>query len=111
MVLLLPRLFNQGDIMALGLFTPEGLFNTSMIKFTIINSYSTKGWSNKTHSVLADHILPSLSRPTLTLGHLNLDHPSADPLRSYKQGDIATCVPYFDKATVLGYTLINTLGV
>ena len=110
-VSLLPRSFGRGDVMALDLFTPNGFFNPSTTGFTIINSYSTKGRSNNTRSVPPDIIFPSGPLPPLTLGDLNIHHPTADPLRTFKEDEIATWTPYFDRATDLGFSLLNTLGV
>jgi len=110
-VTLLPWFFDRGDIMALDLFTPDGFFSPSMTSFTIINSYRTKGRSNNTRSVLPDLIFPNLPGPTLILGDLNVHHPTADPLRSFKEDELATSIPYFDRATELGFTLLNMPGV
>ena len=110
-VSLLPRFCGRGDVMALDLFTPDGFFNPSTTGFTIINSYSTKGRSNNTRSVPVDIIFPSSPLPTLTLGDLNIHHPTADPLRVFKADEIATSTPYFDRATDLGFSLLNTPGV
>jgi len=108
---LLPRFFGSGDIMALDLFTPDGFFNPSTTGFTITNSYSTKGRSNNTRSVPQDIIFPSSPLPTLTLGDLNIHHPMADSLRVFKEDEIATSTPYLDRATHLGFSLLNTTGV
>jgi len=110
---LLPRSFGRGDVMALALFTPDGFFNPSTTAFTIINSYSTKGRANNTRSVPPDIIFPSNSNllPTLTLGDLNIHHPISDPLRVFKEDEIATSSPYFDRVTDLGFSLLNTPGV
>jgi len=54
---------------------------------------------------------PSSPLPTLTLGDMNIHHPTADPLRSFKEDEIATSSPYFDRATDLGFCLLNTPGV
>jgi len=97
--------------MALDLFTPDGFFNPSTTGFTIINSYSTKGRSNNTRSVPPNIIFPASPLPTLTLGDRNIHHPTADPLRTFKDDVIATSTPYFDMATDLGFTLLNTPGV
>ena len=107
----LPRFFTRRDIMALDLFTPDGCFNTSTTSFTIINSYSTKGRSNNTLSVPPDIIFPSSALPTFTLGDLNIHHPMADPLRVFKESQIGTSTPNFDRATDLGFSLLNTPGV
>jgi len=106
-VSLLPRFFGRGDVMALDLFTPDCFFNPSTTGFTIINSYSTKGRLNNTRSVSPDIIFPESPLPTLTLGDLNIHHPTADPLRVFKEDEIATSSPYFDRATELGFTLLN----
>jgi len=110
-VSLLPRFFGRGDVMALDLFTPDGFFNPATTGFTIINSYSTKGRLNNTRSVPPDIIFPASSLPTLTLGDLNIHHPIADPLRTFKEDELATSSPYFDRATELGFSLLNTPGV
>ena len=110
-VSLLPRFFDRGDVMALDLFTPDGFFNPSTTKFTIINSCSTKGRLNHTRSVAADIVFPPAPQPTLTLGDLNIHHPTSDPLRVFKEDKIATSAPYLDRATELGYSPLNTPGV
>jgi len=97
--------------MALDPFTPDGFFNPSTTGFTIINSYSTKRSSNNTLSVPPDIIFPSSPLPTLTLGDLNIHHPTADPLRVFKDDEIASSSPYFDRATDLGFSLLNTPAV
>jgi len=107
----LPRFFGRGDAMALDPFTPNGFFDPSMTGFTIINSYSTKGRNNNTRSVPPDIIFPVSPLPTLTLGDLKIHHPTADPLRVFKEDEIATSTPYFDRATELGFTLLNVPGV
>jgi len=110
-VSLLPRFYGRGDVMALDLFTPDGFFNPPTTGFTIINSYSTKGRLNNTRSVPPDLIFPVSPLPTLTLGDLNIHHPTADPLRVFKEDEIATSTPYFDRATELEFSLLNVPGV
>jgi len=56
-------------------------------------------------------MFPSSPLPTLTLGDFNIHHPTADPLRTFKEDEIATSAPYFDRATDLGFSLLNTPGV
>jgi len=106
-VSLLPRFFGRGDVMALDLFTPDGIFDPSTTGFTIINSYSTKGRLNNTRSIPPDIIFPASHLPTLTLGELNIHHLTADPLRTFKEDELATSTPYFDRATELGFSLLN----
>jgi len=93
----------------LDLFTPEGFFNPSMFGFIIHNTYSTQGRFNNTCSVLADLIFAARPGPVLTLGDLNIHHPTANPLRIFKEDELATLVPYFGQATELEYTLLNIL--
>jgi len=85
--------------MALDLFTPDGFFNPSTTGFTIVNSYSTKCRLNNTCSVPPDLIFPVSPLPTLTLGDLNIHHPTADPLRVFKEDEIATSTPYIREQT------------
>lgn len=92
-ITLLPMFFGRNDVMAHEPFTPNGFFDSSMVGFIIVNSYSTKGRSNNTRSVPADLIFPNLSMPVLTLRDQNIHHPSADPLRTFKEDELATSVP------------------
>ena len=97
--------------MALDLFTPEGFFNTSTTGFTIVNSYNTKARLKNSRSVPPDILFPASPLPTLTLGDFNIHHAMADPLRTFKEDELATSTPYFDRATELGFSLLNTPGV
>jgi len=97
--------------MALELYTPDSSFDPSMTGFMIVNSYSTKGRSNNTRSVPPDFIFPVCSGPVLTLVDLTIHHPTADPLRSFKEEELATSISYYNRATHLGYTLLNAPGV
>ena len=97
--------------MALDLFTPYGFFHHSLTKFSIINSYSTKGPSNNTRTVPPNLIFPVVSHPTLMLGDLNLHHPTLDPLRGFTEDELATSGPSFHRATELGFSLINPPGM
>ena len=71
--------------MALDFFTPDGFFLSGLFKFTIVNSYSTKGSANNTRTVPPDLVFPSLLFPTLILCDLNLHHPTSHPLRDFKE--------------------------
>jgi len=42
------------------------------------------------------------------LDDFNIHHPTTDPLRNFKEDELATSVPYFDRATELGFSLLNT---
>jgi len=106
-----PRRFDRGDIIALDLFTLDGFFHLSLTKFSVINSYCTKGAPNNTRTVPLDLIFPLLSHLTLTLGDVNLHHPTSDSLRNFKEDGQATSTPYFDRATELSFSLLNPRGV
>jgi len=93
--------------MALDLFTPDGFFNRSTTGFTIVNCYSTKARVNNTRSVPPEIIFPESPLPTLMLGDLNIHQPTADWLRIFKEDELTTSTPYFDRATDLGFTLLN----
>ena len=110
-ITLLPKFFRRKDIMALELFTPNGFFDPSLVGFTIVNSYSIKGRSNNTSSVPPDLIFPVLSGPVFTLGDLNIHHRTADPLRAFEEEELAISIPYFDRATDLSFSLLNSAGV
>jgi len=106
-VTLRPQFFDSGYIMARDLFTPDSFFNVSFTSFPIINSYSTPGWSNNTCSVHLNLIFPNVPGLTLTLGDLNIHHPTPDPLRSLTEYELATSAPYFDRATQCGFSLLK----
>ena len=106
-----PRFFDRGDVMALDLFTPDGFFNSSTTRFSIINPYSTKGRLNHTRSISPEIVFPWSATPTLTLGDLNIHPHTSDPLRVFKEDEIATSAQYFDRATEPGFSLLNTPGV
>jgi len=110
-VSLLPRFFRTGDVMALDLFTPDGFFNPSTTGFTIVNSYRTKGRLNNTRSISLEIIFPPAPLPTVMLGDINIHHSTANPLRTFKEDELAISMPYFDRATDLGFTLLNVPGV
>jgi len=110
-VSLLPRFFGRGDVMAVDLFTPDGFFNPSTTGFTIVNSYSMKGRLNNTRSVPPEITFPISRLPTLTLRDLNIHHPMAHPLRTFKGDELGTSMPYFNRATELGFTFLNAPGV
>jgi len=97
--------------MALELFTPDGLFNLSTTSFTIVNSYSTKGRLNNIRTVPPEIIFPTSPLPTLTLGDLNIHHRTANPLRTFREDELATSTPYFHKARELAFTLLKVPGV
>jgi len=106
-ICLLPRFFGRGDVRALDRFTPDSFFNRSTTGFTIVNCYSTKGRLNNTRSVPPEIIFPESPLLTLMLGDLNIHHPMAEPLRVFKEDELATSTPYFDRATDFGFTLLN----
>ena len=67
--------------------------------------------SNNTRSVPPEVIFPYSPLPTLTLGDLNIHHPTADTRRVFQEDEIASSTSYFDWATDLGFSLLNTPGM
>ena len=106
-ICLLPRFFGRGDVMALDRFTPDSFFNRSTTGFMIVNCYSTKGRLKNTRSVPLEIIFPESPLLTFMLGDRNIHHPTADPLRVFTEDELATSTPSFDRATDLGFTLLN----
>jgi len=94
--------------MAHDLFTPAGCFYPATTSFKIINAYGTKGRANNTLFLPADLIFCSSALPTLTLRDFNIHHPTADPLRVFKEDEIPSSTPCFERARELGFSLLNT---
>jgi len=89
---ILPLCFERGDLMAVNLHSPEGLFDTSHTLFRLYNAYSIP--SGHTRSVSPVDLFPHHDCPTLVLGDLNI-HPSAsDPTRLLSNSDQFIRSPY-----------------
>jgi len=101
------------DFMAIDVFTPQGCFGTSSPRFRIGNAYA-RPLSPHPHSVTPESSLEDLQYPYLVAGDFNIHNAAADPTRLLSTKEENESAPYFDRATDLGFTLLNpqayTLG-
>src|SRR5437588_2539051 len=107
----LPVFFDRLDLMAIDIFTPTGLFCSANRQFRVYNLYSTNTSGPLRRTVTPTDALRPHSFPTLVLGDFNIHHTLSDPLRHISSNEFALASPYFDRALVLGFTLVNTPGV
>jgi len=70
---ILPLFFERGDLIAVNLHSPEGLFDTSHNSFRLYNAYSIL--SGHTRSVSPVDLFPQHDFPTLVLGDLTSTTP------------------------------------
>jgi len=96
--------------MTLNISTPQGCFCSDFSHFTIGNAYA-RPLPPFPHSVSPESSLLDLDHPYLVAGDFNVHNEATDPSRllSSKQGK--QCAVYVDRATDLGFTLLNTPGV
>jgi len=106
---ILPLFFERGDLMAVNFHSPEGLFDTSQNLFHLYNSYSIP--SGHTRSVSPVDLFPQHDFPTLVLGDFNIHHSASDPTRVLSNHNQFISSPYFDRASALLFSLLNTPGV
>ena len=97
--------------MFLDIFTPEGFFDFSASKFRIGNFYSRSLAQPPTHTVSPATALVNYDFSYLVAGDFNIHNLGSDPLRVISCMEERTSAPYFDQATDLGYTLLNTPGI
>ena len=108
-VSILPMFFDRGDLMAVNVYSPEGLFDSSHKLFRLYNAYSIA--SGHVRSVSPLDLFPLHVFPTLVLGDLNLHHSLSDPERILSDYELNISGPYFNKASDNSFTLLNTPGV
>ena len=72
----------------------------------VLNLYNTS-W-DPARAVLPGKALTARSTPTLVLGDFNVHHPTANPARFFKPEELTLSRPWFDRAFLTGYSLINT---
>ena len=95
--------------MAVNFHSLEGLFDTSHNFFRLYNAHSIP--SGHTMSVSPVDLFPQHDIPTLVLGDLNIHHSACDPTRLLCNYDQFISSPYFDTASALLFSLLNTPGV
>ena len=74
----------------------------------VLNLYNIS-W-DPARAVIPGKALTARSTPTLVLGDFNVHHPTANPARFFKPEELTLSRPWFDRASLAGYSLINTPG-
>ena len=108
-VLLLPS-SSSADVLHLDIYTTTGCFGTGALKFRLTN-VSSRSLPGSTKSVDPPDALPDVDFPCLAAGDFNIHNHGADPLRVISRSKEKASTPYFDRATDLAYSLLNTPGV
>jgi len=98
------------DFMALDLYTPKGCFGLEFPRFRIGNSYA-RPLPPAPHSVSLKRALLFFDFPYLVAGDFNIHTAASDPSKLLSAKDDKESAPYFNRASVLGYTLLNTPGI
>ena len=91
-------------------YTPTGCFGTNSPKFRLTNVYS-RSLPGSSKSVGPPDALPDVVFPCLVARDFNIHNHAADPLRVISRFEEKASTPYFDRATDLAYSLLNTPGV
>src|SRR5205807_1343893 len=97
--------------MAIDIHSQQGLFGSKHKIFRLYNSYSVNGTSCSSCTLSPLDLFPSHPFPTITIGDFNLHHPLPNPLRELSSQDISVSAPYFDRATDLGFSLLNVPSI
>ena len=98
------------DFMALDVFTPRGCFGTNFHRFSIGNAYA-RPLSLHPHSVSPESAFWDLEHLYLVGGDFDIHNAATDPSRLLSAKEEKESAPYFDQATDLVFTLLNTPGV
>jgi len=88
----LPSFCDRPDVVALDLFEVD-LFGASFTQFRILNLYNLWSQRSSVSTVSPDLSFPDDGFPLLVVGDFNIQHPLADPLRSYSCRDLAASFP------------------
>jgi len=98
------------DFMSLDVSTPQGCFGTSSSRFTIGNAYA-RPLTPLPPSLSPESSILNLDHPYLVAGDFNIHNGAADPSRLLSSKEEKESAPYFDRASDLGFTLLNTPAV
>ena len=101
---------SSAEVFHLDVYTPTGCFNTTATKFRLTNVYS-RSLPGSTKSVGPSDALPDVDFPCLVAGDFNIHNPAANPLRAISRSEEKASAPYFNRASDLAYSLLNTPGV
>jgi len=96
--------------MALDIHTPKGCFGLKAPLFRIGNSYA-RPLPPAPHSVSPETALPLFEFPYLIARDFNIHNAASDPSRLLSAKEEREAAPSFDRASDLGYTLLNTPGI
>jgi len=96
--------------MALDVCTPQGCFGTDYPRFTIGNTYP-RPLPPLPHTVSPESSLLELRHPDLVAGDFNIHNAATDPSRLLPSTEERESAPYFERASDLGFTLLNTPGI
>jgi len=96
--------------MALDGYTPQGCFGSTFPRFRIVNAY-TRPLNHRSRSVLPETSFVNYDFPYLVTGDFNIHNPAVDPFRILSSSEETESAPYFDKATDLGFSPLNTPGI
>ena len=100
----------RDDSMMLDVSTPQGCFCTKSPRFTISNAYASALPPFPPSVSPASGIL-DLDHPYLVAGDFNIHNAATEPSRLPSSKEEKESAPYFDRATGLGFTLLNTPGI
>jgi len=92
--------------MAGNFHSPEGLFDTSHNLICLSNTYSISSGHNRSLSPL--DLFPQHDFPTFVLGDHNIHHPTSDPTCFLSNYDLFMSFSYFNRASALSFSLLNT---
>jgi len=98
------------DFMAPDVFTPRGCFGSKFPCFRIGTSYA-RSLPPAPHSVFPESSLLDIEYSYLVAGDFNIDNSATDPSRLLSSKEAREFAPYFDRATDLGFTFLNTPGI
>ena len=101
---------SSADVFHLDVCTPTGCFSTGSTKFRLTNVYS-RSLPGSTKSVDPSDALHDVGFPCLAAGDFNLHNHAVDPLRVISRSQEKASTTYFDQATDLAYSLLNTPGI
>src|ERR1700712_3303408 len=102
--------FDAEDFLALDVYTPNGCFGTSAPRFRVASVYS-RFLGSDGHSVPPHVALQPFDFPYLVAGDFNIHNSASDPFRMTSSTEDLVSAPYYQRASDLGFHLLNTPGV
>jgi len=96
--------------MALDTYTPQGCFGSTFPRCSIGNAY-TRPINRPSRLGLPETSCVNYPFPYLVAGDFNIHNPAVNPFRILSSREERESVPYFDEATDLSFSLLNTRGI